>query len=498
MQKYDVIIIGSGLGGLICGTILSKEGFKVCVVEQHWQIGGCLQNFKRKNSVFETGVHYLGSMDEGQVLRRYFNYLGITDKLEFQRMDPEGFDIISFNGDKKKYRIPMAEKFEEVLLEDFPHEKSAITKFQEVIIEINTSLKLVSLDNTFTYNFLESKYFKVGVYDFLKSITDNTRLQNVLAGNNPIYAGDREKTPLNIYAVVMNFFMNSAWRLIGGSAQIARSLSDTITNNGGTVLSKYNATQFVFEGDKIKYILFENGETMEARYFISSIHPQKTLELIDPEKIRSAYRKRILSLGNSISAFTLYIKFKKDCFPYINSNIFHYDSSNVWDLEDYNEKNWPKGFMFYTQATSKNQQYTDSAIVLTYMRYDEMKEWENTSIGKRGDSYKKFKEMKSEKIIDSLEKQFPGIRNNIEKHFSSSPLTLRDYLFAVEGTMYGIVKDFRDPLRTYIAPKTKIPNLFLAGQSTNIHGVLGVTTGSFLTCSQLIPMDNLMNRVRNA
>ncbi|NJO92866.1 MAG: NAD(P)-binding protein [Chloroflexia bacterium] len=48
MHKYDVVIIGAGLGGLACGSILSQHGYKVCILEQHYQIGGCLQSFKRK------------------------------------------------------------------------------------------------------------------------------------------------------------------------------------------------------------------------------------------------------------------------------------------------------------------------------------------------------------------------------------------------------------------------------------------------------------------
>jgi len=498
MQKYDVIIIGSGLGGLVCGSILSKEGYKVCVVEQHWQIGGCLQNFKRNNSIFVTGVHYIGSMDEGQILYRYFNYLGIAEKLKLKRMDPEGFDIISFDGEDKQYRIPMAEEFDRILLKDFPKEKEALKRFKAVIKEINDSLSLVNLDTTSKYNFLESKYFSIGVYDFLKSITSNTKLQNVLAGNNPLYAGDSKRTPLYIYAVVMDFFINSAWRLIDGGAQIADLLSETITNNGGTVLTKYNATKFIFENNKIKCLKFSNEKLLEAKYFISSIHPAKTLELVEKERFRTAYRNRILSLENSISSFALYITFKKNSFPYINSNIFHHNSSNVWELINYSDSSWPKGYLFYTQANSNNQKYADSAIVLAYMKYEEVKEWGNSTIGKRDRDYINFKTAKSEKLLCSVEKQFPGIRESIDKHYSSSPLTLRDYLSTVEGTMYGVVRDFRDPLRSFISSKTKIPNLFLTGQNTNIHGVLGVTVGSFLTCSQLIPIDDLRKRVQSA
>ncbi|HSG67331.1 MAG TPA: FAD/NAD(P)-binding protein, partial [Bacteroidales bacterium] len=91
MTKYDVVIIGGGLGGLVSGLILSKEGKKVCVLEQHSKAGGNLQTFTRDGCVFDTGMHYIGSMGKGQYLQRYFSYLGIADRLNLLQLDPEGF-----------------------------------------------------------------------------------------------------------------------------------------------------------------------------------------------------------------------------------------------------------------------------------------------------------------------------------------------------------------------------------------------------------------------
>jgi all-trans-retinol 13,14-reductase len=82
MMKYHVVVTGSGLGGLISGFILSKEGLNVCVLEQHHKIGGNLQTFSRDGCIFDTGMHYIGSMEEGQYLHKYFKYFELT-KHEF-------------------------------------------------------------------------------------------------------------------------------------------------------------------------------------------------------------------------------------------------------------------------------------------------------------------------------------------------------------------------------------------------------------------------------
>ena len=90
MKKYDALIIGGGLGGLTTAAMLSKEGLSVCILEQHFVIGGCLQSFKRDGRILDTGMHYVGSMSEGQILHQYFKYLGIVDSLRLQKSDGPG------------------------------------------------------------------------------------------------------------------------------------------------------------------------------------------------------------------------------------------------------------------------------------------------------------------------------------------------------------------------------------------------------------------------
>ena len=105
MSKYDIIIIGSGLGGLECGAILSKEGFNVCVVEKNAQFGGCFQTYQRKGHLLDTGIHYVGSLDEGQVMNQYFRYFGIMDKLKIKRLDDAAFDTIYYKGKTYDYAM---------------------------------------------------------------------------------------------------------------------------------------------------------------------------------------------------------------------------------------------------------------------------------------------------------------------------------------------------------------------------------------------------------
>ena len=154
-------------------------------------------------------------------------------------------------------------------------------------------------------------------------------------------------------------------------------------------------------------------------------------------------------------------------------------------------------------VSDENQIWAESLTAITYMRFDEVKEWEethNTTVdtNDRGESYAAFKQQKMEAFLSALERQFPNIRECIQSIHESSPLSYRDYIGGDQGNMYGYVKDSNDTMRTFISSKTKVNNLFLTGQSINMHGVLGVTIGAVLTCSQILGKDYLVDKIIQA
>jgi len=141
---------------------------------------------------------------------------------------------------------------------------------------------------------------------------------------------------------------------------------------------------------------------------------------------------------------------------------------------------------------------------MTTMRYEEFEPWEKSfhTVPRfrddRGDAYEAFKREKANLIIDSLEQKFPNIRSNIKAFYTSTPLTYRDYIGAPKGGLYGSAKDVAHPLKSFVSPRTKVSNLFYTGQHVNLHGILGVTISSIVTCSEFVGMDYLLKKIRNA
>ena len=300
--------------------------------------------------------------------------------------------------------------------------------------------------------------------------------------------------------LINNFFIESAWRFVDGSSQIANLLSQSITDNNGTILKGAEVKRFIMNGsdDKMKAVELTNSERIEGEYFISNIHPARTLEMIESRRIKKVFRNRVNNVENTISTFIVYVVFKKNSFRYMNYNYYYNSTDNVWGVDSYSERSWPQGYMLYTPATSKSDNYAGCMTIITYMKYDELKRWENTTVEKRGKEYLDFKRNKAEKLLDVVERKFPGLRKNIQTYYTSTPLTYRDYTGTKEGSTFGVFRDCNDPLISYIPPRTKIPNFFFTGQNVNLHGILGVTIGSLLTCSELLGLNYLIKKINDA
>jgi all-trans-retinol 13,14-reductase len=491
-MKYDAVIIGSGLGGLQCAYILAKEGYNVCVLEKNPVAGGCLQTFRRHSTVFDTGMHYIGSMDDGQILNRFFRYFGLTGKLRLKRMDENGYDAVRFRDGE--YLFPMGEeRLKDTMLGYFPGEKNAILKYTGKLRDVSMTYKFDDPEGIRT-SYMD--FLKTGFDDFLNSITTNNTLKNVLLGLSPLYAGVKDKTPLYIPMIIHASYNSSAYRFIDGGSQIADLLTASIRASGGTILCNTEVTGMSFNRTTMSAVEVNGSESIEGRYFISNIHPKKFLSIAPDAPFRPAYRHRLSSIEETSGIFTLYLSMKKKTFPYMNRNFYVFRNCNVWECSSYNEKDWPKSYMMHISPSPDDQDYAVAITVNSFMKWSDVTAWENTTVGRRGESYNDFKNERAERLLEMVEADFPGIRSKIDTWYTSTPLTYRDYTGAWKGSIYGILKDFRDPLGTMIIPKTSIGNLFFTGQNINVHGVIGVTVCSILTCMELTGSPDLINKIR--
>jgi all-trans-retinol 13,14-reductase len=495
-NTYDILIIGAGLGGLECASILSRKGYSVCVLEKNKKPGGTLQNFQLGNSTFSSGMHYLGSLDEGQILNKLFRYFNILDGLKLKRMDEDVFDRFIIGGSKVDY--PMGwDRFEEKMNGYFPNERKVISAYAEMIKSVADSQAIYNLQPPNDYDIRKNPHLEKGIYQAVKSITKNKNLQNALTALNFVYAGDKNTSSLYTHALINNYYIQSAWRLRGGSAQIAELLCRNISQNGGDVFTEKEVSKLVFKDDKLCGVELKNGDTIFGEKIISNIHPALTVNMIPEGKVRKSFRNRLSSLPNTISVFGLHLRLKPGKVPYLNHNLHFYRNKDVWLVTSYKKDKWPGYFYLYTPAGEDDSDYTQSLSIYTYMDFDEVNNWSGSPKSERGSSYQEWKEQKAALLIEEASKHFPQLKGNIVDWIAATPLTYRDYIGSPGGAMYGTLRDYHDPMSSYIFPRTKIPNLYFTGQNINLHGMLGVSISALLTCGEIIGLPEIIKEVNN-
>lgn len=475
-MKYDVIIIGSGLGGLECGVMLSRSGLSVLVLERQTQPGGCMQSYKRGGLSFDTGLHYIGGLDEGQPLHDTFKRLGLLD-LPWQRLDTDGFDKITIGNETFAYHNGYT-NFAASLAERFPSQRQALQEYVDMLRKSDEE-QLLFLDNPNTMDApFDNELFTTNAYNWLHEKFDDDLLVNVLSGASIKMELHKETLPLFTFAHGNGSFIQSSWRLKGCGNMLVNKLASEIRKNGGEILCNMDVTELTEENGRITAAVCSNGERFEAGTFISNAHPAVTCSMVKESKLmKGIYRKRMSRIDNTFGMFTVSLRLKPNVIPYMNHNKFIYETNNVWDISEAGHD----GHGILVSCPYSDTGYATHIDLLTPMLWEDVQQWESTTVARRGEDYKVFKRHTADTIISITERQIPGLRDAIESIHTSTPLTYRDYNMTPYGSAYGIRKDCNNPMMTILTPRTPIPNLMLTGQNLMLHGLHGVTMTALFT-----------------
>ena len=475
-MKYDVIIIGSGFGGLACAHILSKAGKNVLVLERQAQPGGCIQSYPRQEMMFDTGLHYVGGLAEGQPINELFSELGLMH-LPWHRLDPEGFDRVTICGET--YSLAEGyDAFVDTLSAAFPEEREGLRQYVEMLRKIQ---ELKTGDN------LEPLH-EAGAYDWLTTTIHNPRLVNVLSGNAIKMELRRETLPLFTFAHGQTSYIQSSWRLKGDGNMIVRSLTDDITSHGGTIVCRAEVDELIEKDGHIQAARCRNGETYEGCLFISDVHPTLTFSWIHKSLVlKNIFRRRMSMLENTFGMFTASLVIRKDTLPYFNHNKFVYSRPDVWTFYDERDATGDiGGLMISCRVPEDGSSYTRQIDLMTPMPWSLCRQWEDTRLFRRSHAYKTWKEQVYDRCLALAETVIPDLGRAVETHYTSTPLTYRDYTLTPCGSAYGVRKDYHNLMITMLSPRTPIPNLLLTGQNLILHGLEGVAMTARYTCDAIL------------
>lgn len=484
MISFDTIIIGGGLGGLVAGAKLSKEGEKVLLIEQHSVAGGCATTFKRKDFIVEAGLHAIDGLDEKDPKRSVFEDLKVFENVEFIKV-PEFY---RFKNGKYDFVVPNnIDEAIKVLVEKFPDEKKGISKYFKRIQSIRTETskflfdkrKLIFLFPLFPFiypNLVKNAHQTIG--KFLDSIIKNEDLKIILQANL-LYYHDDPYTMSIIYfsAGQASYFLGGGCYIKGGSQKLSDYLVSIIKKNGGEVLTQNLVTKIITKNNEAIGVEYKNKEdktseikTVFSRNVISNASIPDVGKLLSSES-KILIQKSIENLEKSCSLLSIYVGFKREIkeLGSLNYSTIMVDDS-VKSLKDINA-NYKgsfenKSFVFVDYSTIDSRLAPKGKSSGVFCTIDYTSDWEKYT----KDEYKNKKDEVAKIFFRKLENILPGITDEIEYYEVGTSKTIERFTLNSGGSVYGYAQTPKQAGMYRIKNISAIKNLYFASAWTNPGG----------------------------
>lgn len=444
-------------------------------------------------------MHILGGFHPGGSLNRICAYLGILDKLEIRHTDADAMDAILYGEDGSCYTLPTGkDAFTRYLQQQFPADSEGIKRYMDAMYALSYEVDAFYLRSSEMSLFSHSDDFFMPADEFIAQYVSDRRLRDLLAYMSPMYGGIAGHTPAYVHALINVLYINGSSQFVDGSQQLADRLAEVIESCGGHVIAG-DAVESVKVVDRVvESVMTKSKKQYVGDWYISDVHPATLFALTGDGAFPRIYVNRIKEIPNSYSAFSVYIKFKPESYPYVNHPCYFQENyETVWNLGEYTEDSFPQGFMFITPPTHNQGPWANRMIINCVMPFDAVRQWEHTTIGHRGNDYVEWKERLTNKVIAKMDMLKPGFRDAIDVSFASSPLTIRDYYGVKEGSLYGHRCDCKNMLQSQMPIATKIRNLLLTGQNVNLHGICGVPLTAIETAEAIVGRGVILDKINN-
>jgi all-trans-retinol 13,14-reductase len=480
----NIVIIGSGIGGLSTGILLSLLNFQVTVVEKNSLPGGLMRSYRRSGIDCPVGVHYVGALGENEPLGKMFHVLGIpVDKL-FTRMGQEGiidhyiFDDFTFD------LSTSINEYEKNLRSSFPQDAAALDAIMKNLCEISKRM----LDSSFLLNqadpFQSIEYYRP-MGEFLDKLKVSARLRAVLAVPAQLIGVPMTDCPAISHHMVLAGYLFSVWRLKENGSKMADVFVQRFQELGGKLILNDGAKKILLKSGKVVGARLNSEVELPADVIVAAIHPKTIIELLEPDSLRSSYRQRIVELTETEGVIAVQVSVDAAAHPEMTHNIYRLHADEVGIIQD---------GIFYQLRQGNNN--SNLLSIITRSLYSEWSRWENTFSGQRGKDYEETKLNIACNLLQKAKEVFGSLKN-AQLLDVYTPLTLRDYVNCPEGSCYGVMRSSRQLLKIVSLNNIPIPGLCLAGQNALSPGVLGCILGSFNAAKQIIGAEQLAHKIKS-
>ncbi len=515
-KEWDVIVIGSGIGGMTTAALLSKMGKKVLVLEQHYVPGGFTHTFRRKGFVWDVGVHISGEVTEKALPGRILKYAapdlkwekipGIYDEFTF----PEGFKI-GFASDPKEFAA--------TLKAAFPHEAEGVDLY---MAEIRNTVR--AMRNFYLGQILPGRLgrfagrlisreaaqlFATPASQVVDRIFKDPKIKAVVLAQWGYHGAVPSEASWAMQALTVRHFMHGAYYPVGGAGSIAKSLLKTVAEAGGWTRICADVDHILIENGRASGVRMVDGETIRARRVVSAAGAWTTAtRLLPPEFRDEAWAQKMGKHRAGPAHLSLYLGFEGDIASAgatKNCQWFY----NTWDYE---RPNWEVApgkkvgrpdILFTSYPSLKDPEHSPgpkqkhTGEIITFVPWESFQKWQGTEWRKRGEDYEAFKEEMSQAMLAVVFEAHPGLKPMLVHYELSTPLSTDKFARPYHGSIYGLLPTPERYSDKWLRPQTPIPGLYQSGSDVATCGVIGAMMGGTLAAVAMEPIKGarFMNQV---
>ncbi|MBI1321235.1 MAG: NAD(P)-binding protein [Candidatus Hydrogenedens sp.] len=496
---WDAVFIGSGIGSLTAAAVLAREGWKVLVLEKHYEPGGFCHTFKRKDFEWDVGVHYVGGVQHPkQFERQAFDYIS-GRRLDWAPMGAP-YDRAIIDGQTYDF-VPGSQEQLKLWISYFPQEEQAIREYWKRVRECAKSSQLYFADRAVP-QIISSlggglmrrpflKYADRTTYDVLRELTDNEALITMLCTQCGDYGLPPNQASFAIHAMVVSHYRDGGSYPIGGAGRIHQSVMETIEDHDGCLAVRCGVQGLLMERGRAAGVVLEGGEEIRAGRVVSGMGVRNTLARLVPEDQRRKFGadEALKTVKASIAHLCLYVGVD------VSDEELGFPRFNYWCYDPYAGDGTPGGRLpsaYISFPSAKDPSWAEAhpgkatVQMIGLGRMEDFAEWEGTRWKKRGPKYEALKAKFETAMLERLYTMYPKTRNRIGWAEVSTPLSTAHFSHYPSGEIYGLEHTPERFRQRWLRPRTPIKGLYLTGQDICTAGVAGAMFSGLLTSSVLL------------
>jgi all-trans-retinol 13,14-reductase len=529
-QEYDIIVIGSGVGGLTVASLMTQlRGKRVLVLEKHNRPGGYTHDFKRGRFHFDTGFHYLGQMHEESMMRRMID-LVLGRNVDWVPM-PDPYDTFIYPDLSANVYFDPERTIGE-LTQIFPKEARAIKRYFKDVKKAAAGLamQMQTRNGWWFMRGIAAILRKVlrqsptlTTKEYLDAHFHHPQLKALLVSQWGDYGLPPAQSPFGLHSMVVNFFSRGGYYPKGGSGTIGASVKEIVENGGGRFALRREVTHIIIKHGCAVGVqatkASAKGGAKEEQYFapvvVSNAGAAETYLNLIPDDQPLPFRdeiRRFFRDNPPTTNMALFLGLSKDPRE-LEVNGSGLNGANLWiyDRLDHDEifalgsswfDNGSPGHAYVSFHSIKDPEAeAHSAEILTFTDdYSFFSKWRDQPWKGRDEEYQKLKERISGAMLAHVDRFVPGFADSVEFQELGTPLSNEFFTSHYQGASYGIKSvpaRFSKANLKWTHPKTPIKGLFLTGMDVAGLGVTGAMMGGLMCVSHLPDRITMLN-VRKA